>query len=162
MLGFLDDAMGQNPVKTIQFILVLYSLAWLIAANFDFVGSDSIVAYEIYSVESPEQGWPNEITLTPTLYRIIGQSVVAQVGTFPPTRHNECAVIDMENWECKYSDGSGIFGFSDGDYYQSDAGVFDDLRTISRFEYIVNNCKWSLAAKDWMQKAVVLFAPFLL
>lgn len=138
-----------------------YVIAWLVFANFDFNGGDTIVAYQLQPTVLSEGHFPEMITRSPITYRISGQTVVSQIGDFEPMRYADCAVIDSENWTCTYDDKSGKFGFLGGDYYRKPPSTIGGKsQSVSRFGYVWNRVKWNLASESWIQKATVLFIPF--
>ena len=97
-------------------IASVYIIAWILFATYGSTNRDTVVVYELILRDEPKAGYPEWIDLRPTLYRISGQNVVEQIEGFVPKRYNDCAVIDIENCVCNYSDKSGEFGFNDGDY----------------------------------------------
>lgn len=138
-----------------------YVIAWLIFANFDFDGSDTIVAYQLQPTALSTKNLPKMTTLSPITYRISGQTVVSQIGDFEPMRYTDCAVIDIENWTCTYGDKSGKFGFRGGDYYRESPSIIGGKsQSVSRFGYVWNHVEWNLSSDSWLQKATVLFIPF--
>ena len=50
----------------------------------------------------------------------ISQQKVAEMGITPIEVYSNCMVLDRENWDCAYNDGSGKFGFSEGNYWCDD------------------------------------------
>ena len=144
----------------------LYVFAWLVFANFDFDGSDTVVAYQLRPTSLSQKHFPKMIALSPTTYRISGQIVVGQTGRFEPMKYTDCAVIDIDNWTCAYDDKSGKFGFRGGDYYTESLDrtiiIGSNIQSVSRFGYVWNNVKWNMAEDSWIQKATVLITPFFL
>lgn len=51
------------------------------------------------------------------LYTIFAeQQIVVYTSVFGPDRLSKCAVQNVENWQCEYSDGSAIFRMIDGKF----------------------------------------------
>lgn len=57
---------------------------------------------------------------TRTFKPSVRQQKVAEVGVIPIEEYIKCVVIDRENWDCTYNDGSGKFGFSKGEFWCDD------------------------------------------
>jgi hypothetical protein len=152
-------------MRPIGWLLILYPVAWLGFAIFDFKGSDTIIGYQIQPTFKPENHLPKKTTITPTVYRISSQSVISQTAEFPPNRLSDCSVMDVKNWICTYSDKSGEIGFTDGDYFNRcliSCESFKSLRnreSVSRFRWLVVLAKWHLA-DDWGFIAVLIL-PFI-
>lgn len=136
--------MMTNKIST---SVVLYVIAWLVFANFNFDGSDTAVAYQLTPTSSSQKHFPKMRSLSPTTYRISGQIVVGQIGNFEPKRYTDCAVIDIDNWTYEYDDKSGKFGFRDGDYYEESRDrtsiIGGDRQSVSRFGYVWKKVKWN-------------------
>ena len=144
-------------------IIYLYVGTWLLFAFFDFSSWNTVVAYQLRPVAAPA-GYPDMIDVGPKKYRIDGQVVVKQVGDFEPSRYNDCAVINDDNWTCTYDDNSGKFGFRGGDYFTEalieSSIIRDDYVSVSRFGYVMNRVEWMWVSESWLDKATVLLVPF--
>ena len=75
-------------------------------------------------------------------YRIGENTVVSDVAGCLDEYHN-CTIMNKNNWECQYEDGTGSnkFGFVDGKYWKK-PGTGDDIQYVSRLKYNVIRCKW--------------------
>ncbi len=63
------------------------------------------------------------LTNQQTKYRVLIEQQIV-VSWFPglsewqsPEKHTNCAIASLDNWTCRYSDNSGIFGFRSGTYF---------------------------------------------
>lgn len=151
--------------KKLSTAVFLYVVAWLVFANFDFDGSDTITAYQLQPARYNPGKVPDKISVTPTRYRINEQWVVSQTADYEPKRYTNCAVIDTENWTCTYDDKSGKFGFRGGEYFtvnlQPGRSIDENWEAVSRFTYVMNYVEWNWASDSWLQKSMVLLVPFL-
>ena len=117
---------------------VILSAAFFVAA----CGDDRIVtAYPLMKVD-PKTSFNHEwLPMNPTTYRVSENKVVSNtIGFLRETR--DCTVWTANEWECRYSDGSGTFGFRDGTYWENPQRK--GLKYVSRFEYNLVRCKWSI------------------
>ena len=48
------------------------------------------------------------------------------------TEYSNCIIKDNENWFCKYDDGSGEFGFKQGEYFE-----YPKLQEVKEVNYFV-------------------------
>jgi hypothetical protein len=148
-------------MRVLLILLVFYVAAWMIAAVFDFSGSDTVRVYQLAKINIKKEGFPERYSLNPTTYRMMGQSVVAQTGSLPPKKYDRCAVIDRDNWECEYDDSSAKFGIANGSYYTDPpSSVMVDFQNVSRFGYIINGARWWLAEDDPLRWVPVMLMPF--
>lgn len=55
-----------------------------------------------------------------------------------PVRYTSCAVVSRTDWTCSYNDGSGIFGFNNGIYWD-DIPMTEDVnwQYVSRTRYLM-------------------------
>tara|TARA_R110002167_G_scaffold365406_1_gene589932 strand:+ start:6388 stop:6840 length:453 start_codon:yes stop_codon:yes gene_type:complete len=141
--------------------IVLYAALWLIFAVFGTspFSFNTIVDYRLMPSPLSTGDQPENIRGGITKYRIDGQIVIAQINDFPPVSYKDCSVMDIENWNCRYEDGSGQFGLKDGDYYA--IPHFGPERfSVSRFRYVMNHVHWLWIEEDPLVKATILFIPF--
>jgi hypothetical protein len=105
-------------------------------------GDDRIVT--VYSLKKvdPQKSYGHEwLCLNPTTYHIGEDKVVSSiVGNLKEYR--KCTILSPRDWECSYSDGSGRFGFRNGEYWESP--VWNDVKHVSRFEYNRVRCEWAI------------------
>ncbi len=77
-------------------------------------------------------------------YRIQQSVVISELAGLVE-EYKDCEIIDLNNWECRYNDGTGFnkFGFTSGVYWKTP--VRDkDIQYVSRWQYNVIRCKWYL------------------
>ena len=104
---------------------------------------DTITSYPIKKMNPKEAFGHDWMTLGRTIYKIQGQSIVSSTGGFIG-RQDRCEIFDIKNWQCTYRDGSGLFGFRDGDYYESPVDA--RVEYVGRFRYHLVNCEWSFGS----------------
>ncbi len=82
--------------------------------------------------------------LSQTTYRVdyTKQEVISWMpGTGLETnRYTKCAILNINQWSCRYDDESGTFGFSEGRYYQ--------IPTIIPNKIYVTREEWEKYRKD--------------
>jgi hypothetical protein len=128
-------------IKTLVWLIVL---AWVVAANFNiFEASDTVTIYRAYTHSVKRHAsYPKQLTRSPFRFRAVGNTITRELSQ-SIDRYDDCAVLDIENWKCTYSDNSGSFGIRDGDYWEKPIRASADL-VISEFEYHLLKCKWQL------------------
>lgn len=60
-------------------------------------------------------------------------SYMPEMDNVPANKYNDCAIVNLENWSCKFNDNSGTFGFSNGKFF--DIPSFDNFEYISKDEW---------------------------
>jgi len=148
-----------SEIMKILTIASLYIVAWVLFAIYDFSSRDIIVVYQSKEVLESEKTSPIEVYLDPIVYRISGQVVVEKKISSFLKKYNDCAVIDIENWRCTYSDKSAHFGFSKGTYFIAVEPPKPINRNInvSRLEWLGGEISKALIDEDWLQ---ILILPF--
>lgn len=58
------------------------------------------------------------------------------------TEYHNCTILSLKDWECSYSDGSGKFGFRNGEYWE--LPVWSDVKHVSKLEYNLVRCDWAI------------------
>lgn len=82
--------------------------------------SDKITAYSVKCNERDKDGHCSDfgLTLNRVVYRIdrVHNEVVYVIQTFPDYKNKliDCVILDVENWKCKYADGSGFVEMTNG------------------------------------------------
>lgn len=104
----------------------------------------TITAYPLKNVD-PKTSYGHEwLPLNPTIYLVGEKQVVSKtVGLL--AEYHKCTILSPRNWECSYSDGSGRFGFRDGEYWE--VPVWGGVEYVSRLEYNWVRCKWAFHDK---------------
>lgn len=130
--------------------LILYGLAWVGFAVFDFRANGEVFrAYTAIerSVDTNSTNMPPLLPNGVTDYRISSTKVISKNGPFI-SEYEDCTVFDVNNWSCTFSDNSGGFGVRQGNYYSStNVEKFPHLAdlpkdvTMSRFGYILLGCR---------------------
>jgi len=101
----------------------------------------TVTAYSLQKVDPKTSYGHNWLPLNPTIYSIKQKSVISKtVGLL--TEYNDCTVLSVKDWECRYSDGSGSFGFRNGDYWEYPMNK--DFEYVSQLEYNLVRCKWCM------------------
>jgi ABC-type oligopeptide transport system substrate-binding subunit len=101
----------------------------------------TINKYSLRKVD-PKQSYGHEwLTLNPTTYRIETDFVVSEtVGIL--IKHNNCTILSKDDWECRYNDYSGSFGFRNGQFWE--LPLSEETKTVSRWRYNVVRCEWAI------------------
>ena len=139
----------------IIFIIVFWcAVIWGVMATFSFDDED---VYTSYPVKIQENDIP--LPLNISKYRVSKDGVVFSSMPGIPSgidTYKNCTVFDAKNWDCRYEDGSGEFGVKNGDYWS----IPKDLEYVSRFEYIILDCRW-WAKSGWLDGVLgCIAAPF--
>ena len=138
-------------------LVLLFTVAWLIAATVTFDGSNTVTVYSLRNIKDNNVGKPTQLNNSPTIYAVRNDAVVSSIGSFI-SKYDKCAVLNVENWECEYSDGSGSFGFRNGDYWH--LPHYEDTEYVSRFSYVLNKCQWWIFEGGIINPLVCLMVPF--
>ena len=106
--------------------------------------SDNQLVYA-YIVAKPDAGQETISKWRPVMrviYRVGENKVISDVAGCL-VEYQECKILDKNNWECQYKDGTGSnrFGFVNGKYWKN-PNWGDDIRYVSRWEYNRIRCKW--------------------
>ena len=75
-------------------------------------------------------------------FRIDGDKVISEVANVID-EYDNCTILNTNNWECQYTDGTGRnrFGFIDGKYWKKPYWD-NNIKYVSRWEYNLIRCKW--------------------
>ena len=102
---------------------------------------ETITVYELE--KSDPHGYGHEwLPLHPTTYRVGNDKVISETAGML-SEFGDCIIMTTENWECRYDDGSGVFGFRKGEYWENDP--WPDRRVVSRFYYNRVRCHWAIS-----------------
>jgi hypothetical protein len=146
-------------VKKITLSVFVFCLAWVAAANSNyFEPADNISVYQ--ASPNPTKGnlsQPDMLIGGTYRYRVHGNTVTSQIGQFI-NKYEDCAVLNIENWKCTYSDKSGSFGIRDGEYWQTPPSSSGRV-VISEIEYHLLICRWFLV-KGYHYLPMCLIEPF--
>ncbi|MEX2125584.1 MAG: hypothetical protein WD795_16975 [Woeseia sp.] len=100
------------------------------------------------------------LTNQPMRYRVlVDQQVVVswfpELPTVPPDKHTNCAVASVERWTCWYRDGSGEFGFREGEYYDEAGETLEEIERQRRAwgQIYVDEERW-LEVQDHGEEAI--------
>lgn len=152
--------------------LFIFAIIWVAFAIWNIGGSSDIV--KVYSASetvdrnsSIREGsiLPEYLPNAVTEYRITDTVVFSKVGDFV-NRYEGCEIFDKKNWSCTYSDKSGSFGLRAGNSFTTtnkekfpNLAYIRDTHHLSRFEYIVLNCRWDWS-DSFFQMIACLTRPF--
>ena len=101
----------------------------------------TVTVYSLKKVD-PKTNYGHEwLTLNPTTYRVGESKVIAKTAGIL-TEYHKCIILSSKDWECSYSDGSGRFGFRNGEFWELPA--WDDVKHVSRLKYNLNRCDWAI------------------
>lgn len=138
-------------------LVFLFTVVWLIAATVTFDGSNTVTVYSLRNIGDNDPDKPTWLGNSPTTYAVRNNVIVSSVGSFI-SKYDKCAVLNVENWTCEYSDGSGSFGFRNGDYWK--LPHYEDTEHVSRFSYVLNKCQWWIFEGGIINPLVCLIIPF--
>jgi hypothetical protein len=75
------------------------------------------------------------ITGNSFVYKVIPErQEIVHIGTFK-NRYTDCVVTDVDNWKCTKNDGSGSFGFTDGQYWDDDPARIRRMKCVSKWRW---------------------------
>jgi hypothetical protein len=122
-----------------RFIISVAFFAVLLVSG---CGDDrTITDYSLKKVD-PETSYGHKwLPLNPTTYNVGENKVVSKTAGFLTEYHN-CTILSLKDWECSYSDGSGKFGFRNGEYWE--LPVWSDVKHVSKLEYNLVRCDWAI------------------
>lgn len=152
-------------------LILVFATLWLIFAIWDIGGKKNVVKVynAIPTIDRTSSIYPN-VTLpeflptSVTEYRVSDNTVTSKIGNFVH-KYDQCEIFNESNWKCTYNDNSATFGFKSGQYFShSNIEKFPHLselneKYLSRFEYVVLDCRWQLADSP-LQTFACLFLPF--
>lgn len=142
-----------------------YIVSWLIAANVDLWPRDQVRVFGMshQTDRTTEQPTPWRLE-APWVFRVEGQTVIRNVGGLV-SRHENCDVFDLKNWNCSYKDGSGWIAMRDGQYLESEveSDIFPDYeyRNLSQFNFHIERCKMSARSNVFNAIIGCGFGPFM-
>lgn len=122
-------------------VVVIGVTAFLISACGD---NSTITEYSLQKVNPKDSYGHDWLPLNPTTYRVGNNSVASETAGILD-KYDNCTTISVESWECKYSDGSGSFGFRNGEFWRDPE--WRDIKTVSRLEYNRVRCEWAYEDK---------------
>ena len=100
----------------------------------------TITTYPLKKVD-PKMSYGHEwLALNPTTYHVGENKVISKTAGLL-TEYHKCTILSPKDWECSYSDGSGRFGFRDGEYWEIPG--WSDMKHVSRIEYNLVRCRWA-------------------
>ena len=106
-----------------------------------FEEQQMVTVYSLQKMEPGNKYGHDWMTLNPSTYRVRDGVVVEEVaGNLH--RYEDCTTLNVENWECQYSDKSGSFGVRDGQFWRRP--VWNDYQEVSRFRYNMVRCEWAV------------------
>ena len=75
-------------------------------------------------------------------YRIADYKVISEVANVID-EYDDCKILNKNNWECQYTDGTGknTFGFKNGKFWEK-PGWGSNIKHVSRLNYNYIRCKW--------------------
>jgi hypothetical protein len=145
-------------MHNVAFLVVLFVVAWLVAAFTDLGHGDAARGFIGWREVDASTG---EAFLSPgpaTSYRIVGDRIVSNTGGFVAESVG-CTIFDVRNWDCPFPDGSGGHAMNDGLYV---IWPNDTMVGVSQFEWHILECQEAAALASLLDAALVcIFGPFL-
>jgi len=134
-------------------ILVFITIFILIIYFFDFgFVKGEITAYPLHCDKDKYINYQcieKWLPLNPTSYKpnVSNQQVFSWTrATSFIEKYTKCPVLNRRNWTCKYDDGSGEFGFKNGQYwnYSRDDNLYHshEFKYVPKFFYRLEEIKW--------------------
>lgn len=101
----------------------------------------TVTVYSLKKVD-PTQSYGHQwLPLNPATYRIGTDIVVSEIAGFL-RKHKNCKILSDDDWECRYEDNSGSFGFRNGQYWE--LPISENKNIVSRWEYNMVRCEWAI------------------
>ncbi len=160
------------PMKFSFICIIIFCSTWIIAATFNVKkGADEYYLYRIYravdrNTNLRSERLPTYNTAGIIVFRILGNSITSKSG-FMVTSYEGCKIFDIKNWTCTYDDNSSTFGVTNGTYFSilnttkfPHLANLPEARPISRFEYVVTNCKWYFYESFFVGSLRCAISPF--
>ena len=123
-----------TKMKPLNAVLVLFLL---VACGDD----QTVTGYSLQKVNSAKNYGHDWLPLNPSTFTVRERTVVSNtIGSL--SKYKDCIIQSPEDWECRYSDGSGRVGFRGGDYWLSP--LHKGRRIVTRWEYNIVRCKWAI------------------
>jgi len=125
--------------------IISSNLIIALCLGFSACYSENVVHAYMIVKTNPEYShvhdWRPVIQVT---YSINGDEVISKLAGLVEV-YKGCEIINIGNWECHYTDGTGFnkFGFSDRKYWKIPASD-ENVKYVSRWKYNVIRCKWYL------------------
>ena len=121
-------------------------------------------AVHAYMVAKPTPKQINVHNWRPVMrvtFRVSESKVISEVAGLLD-EYEDCNVLDRNNWECHYTDGTGSnrFGFIDGKYWKN-PGWDNNIKYVSRWEYNLIRCKWFQYNKGKLRGTVLCLKTFI-
>jgi len=101
----------------------------------------TVTVYSVSKVNPKESYGHKWLPLNPTTYKIENGQVISSTAGFL-SKYQDCAVMSVADWECRYRDSSGRFGIRNGEYWEYPEKP--DTRIVSRWEYNKIRCDWAI------------------
>lgn len=123
-------------VKLIILLVIMPIFLFLTACRDD----PTITEYSLQRVDPKTYGheW---LPLNPIIYKI-KQNTVTSMTVGLLSKYKDCTVMSVKDWECRFSDGSGSFGFRNGDYWEYP--INKDVQHVSQLRYNLVRCNWCM------------------
>ena len=161
------DSLFLATDKSMRSLFGIFVVAWFVFAYFEVsFDRDLFRAYtasEVFDYD-PNEGNPRLLPRAVTEFKVQQDKVVSLTGQFMNS-YEDCTIFDRKNWSCTYSDESGSFGASQGEFFsRSNLEKFPHLaylkeeETLTRFQYIILQCRWD--ASSGIGAAYCLLRPF--
>ena len=101
-----------NVLYVFVFGIVAYSVDWAFLKG-------AITEYPLNCPADYQEGNGCYAHSPLTYYPNKGKQIVIRKSEFSIETLTKCTVIDRKNWECKWDDESGVFGFNSGQFHSN-------------------------------------------
>lgn len=131
----MDKNKLKEKSKSLKGLFLVFSVLlffYLIDWGFLF---GKITAYSLRCPEDYPEGKCYPLTTT-EYYPSSRNQTVRSKGSLDVVTYKKCSVINRKNWECKYDDESGTFGFLNGEFhsYALKDPIFLDKTAVESWE----------------------------
>lgn len=121
--------------KIIIIACTLALIAFLISIDLSFING-GITERGVYCPKNFHEGNGCYTLGSTTYFPKASRQVVLAKSEFGVQTYKKCSVIDRKNWECKFDDESGTFGFVDGNFHS--IPLYEDLSKLPKDEIYLN------------------------
>ena len=134
-----------NRYKLISSICIRGLIIVVMICSISACGDNStITEYTLLKSTTTQEWYPGN----PTTYHV-GENSVTSETAGSLGKYDNCIILSVRNWECTYSDGSGSFGFRNGEFWRYPQ--WKGFKAVSRLEYNRVRCEsaYSSEGKFW-------------
>ena len=144
--------MGQCSVLKLSCLIALISLLLITISSCSSDDNQTVTVYSLKKMDNMPWRSYKWKPLNPTSFKIGTDKVVMAAGELINEYH-DCKISSVDDWECRYGDGSLSFGFKKGAYWKKPEPM--NIKTVSRISYNISRYKW--LAEDYDSSFQAIF-----